>query len=97
MSKKTNLDIADNNEDTNSAIATHEVTNIANGENNIITVKENNKDEYYMVQSIIYKLKEYWDIIKQSTILPTLLDPYSKLMTFVICEAQSTTISILRE
>ncbi|CAG8657393.1 17102_t:CDS:2, partial [Cetraspora pellucida] len=41
------------------------------------------EDECYMAQSIMHKLEEYWNIIEQSTILSTLLDPCSKLITFV--------------
>ncbi|CAG8579081.1 2591_t:CDS:2, partial [Scutellospora calospora] len=47
------------------------------------------EDECYMAQSIMHKLEEYWNIIEESTILPTLLNPCSKLKTFVTCETRS--------
>jgi len=43
------------------------------------------------------KLEEYWIIIEKSTTLPTLLDPRSKLKTFVTCEARSAAIDMLRQ
>ncbi|CAG8561391.1 7751_t:CDS:2, partial [Scutellospora calospora] len=54
-------------------------------------------NECYMVQSIMHKLDEYWGIIEKSTVLLTLLNPHSKLMTFVTCEARSTAVSVLHE
>ena len=55
------------------------------------------EDECYMAQSIMHKLEEYWDIVEKSTVLPTLLDPRSKLMTFVTCEERSAAINVLCE
>ncbi|CAG8488870.1 12482_t:CDS:2 [Cetraspora pellucida] len=55
------------------------------------------EDECYMAQSIMHKLEKYWNIIEQSTILHTLLDSHSKLITFVTCETRSTAISMLYE
>jgi hypothetical protein len=53
-------------------------------------------EECYMAQSIKHKLEEYWNIISESTILPTLLDPSSKLKTFRSHESRMSAIRILR-
>src|SRR6185369_12082256 len=49
-----------------------------------------------MADSISKKLKDYWTIIDKSTIISTLLDPCSKLLTFSSEENKNQAINILR-
>ncbi|CAJ0745937.1 9985_t:CDS:2 [Entrophospora sp. SA101] len=48
-----------------------------------------------MADSICKKLEDYWTIIDKSTIISTLLDPCSKLLTFSIEEKRNQAINML--
>ncbi|CAG8642068.1 34434_t:CDS:2, partial [Racocetra persica] len=64
---------------------------------NSMYLSDHEEDECYIAQSIIHKLEEYWNLINPSTILSTLLDSRSKLITFAMQDERTNAINKLRK
>src|SRR5207248_4670219 len=57
---------------------------------------EFNNTQYVVADSILHKLKEYWKIIDNTTIVATVLDPRTKCSTFT-SEENTRAIDIIKK
>src|SRR5688572_8828170 len=54
-----------------------------------------NQTQYLLADSILQKLNEYWEIIDNTTIVATILDPRTKCSTFTL-EENTRAIEIIK-